>query len=238
MQDEILTKRYERNHEMITLDQQQELRNKRVCIIGCGGLGGYSIEFLARLGVGNMTVVDGDVFDETNLNRQVLSNESNIGKSKAEIALHHIHTINSDVNVTAISNFFAEDNAEAILKEHDVVVDALDNISTRRLLEKTCATLNIPFVHGAIAGWYGQVATIFPGDQTLDSIYHSTGEKGVEKRLGNPSFTPAIVSGIQVSEVLKIMLGSPDVLRHKVLYIDLLTHSYDILQVNDNVTLV
>ena len=229
MQEKTLIKRYERNKEMITHAEQMCLENARVCVVGCGGLGGYSIEFLARLGIGHLTVIDGDVFDETNLNRQVLSNETNLGMSKSEIAKKHVHAINSEVTVTAISTYFTNDNADELLKHHDVVVDALDNIETRKRLQKTCTKLKIPFVHGAIAGWYGQVTTIFPGDETLDSLYPPNEIKGVEKALGNPSFTPAIVSGIQVGEVLKLLLKRSGVLRHKVLYIDLLTHSYDVI---------
>jgi len=230
MQEKAMAKRYNRNKEMITSEEQERLKKARVCVVGCGGLGGYSIEFLARLGIGYITVVDGDVFDETNLNRQVLSNEINLGKSKAHIAMQHVKMINSEVTVTEVTSFFAKENAVSIIKGHDVVVDALDNIEMRKLLQKTCSELKLPLVHGAIAGWYGQVTTLFPGDKTLDMIYKTDATKGVEKELGNPSFTPAIVSGIQVAEVLKILLERSGILRHKVLYIDLLTQTYDVLE--------
>lgn len=198
-------------------------------MIGCGGLGGYIIEMLARLGVGEITVVDNDIFDKTNLNRQVLSDEDNIGQRKAFAAKEKIGKINSEVRINAVVEFLNESNAERILKDHQVIVDALDNIPSRLILQSTSRLLDLPMVHGAIAGWYGQVSTIFPEDNTLNKIYGKHDTMVIEKELGNPSFTPALVSSIQVSEVVKILLGRGDLLRNKLLYIDLLNMDFEIL---------
>jgi molybdopterin/thiamine biosynthesis adenylyltransferase len=104
-----------------------------------------------------------------------------------------------------------------------VAVDALDSISCRLELAATCTELDIPMVHGAIAGWYGHVATQLPGDTTVQSIYRNWVEgKGIEKQLGNPAFTPAIVASLQVAEVCKIVLGKGELLRNRKLSIDLL----------------
>ena len=198
-------------------------------MIGCGGLGGYIIEMLARLGVGEITVVDNDIFDKTNLNRQVLSDEDNIGQRKAFAAKEKIGKINSEVRINAVVEFLNESNAERILKDHQVIVDALDNIPSRLILQSTSRLLDLPMVHGAIAGWYGQVSTIFPEDNTLNKIYGKHDTMVIEKELGNPSFTPALVSSIQVSEVVKILLGRGDLLRNKLLYIDLINMDFEIL---------
>jgi molybdopterin-synthase adenylyltransferase len=119
-----------------------------------------------------------------------------------------------------------------IIAGHDIVVDALDDIETRLFLQKLCEELNIPLVHGAIAGWYGQVTTILPGDRTLDFIYARKKEsKGVEKELGNPSFTPAHVASIEVGEVVKLFIKRGELLRNKILFINMLDNDYDIVDI-------
>ena len=219
--------RYERNKNMLTSEENSKLKDFRVCVVGCGGLGGYVIEFLGRLGIGWITAVDGDVFDETNLNRQLLSTEAAIGKSKALEAVERMKLVNSEIHVHGISAYVTPNNCEEIIRGHDAVVDALDNMTVRRLLEEHCEHLNIPMIHGAIAGWYGQVSTILPGDRTLEKIYPDGEQKGVETELGNPSFTPALVASVEAAETLKVLLGKGDLLRNQLLTIDLLYHDYE-----------
>lgn len=227
-----MERRYERNIGMLTVDEMERLRKSRVCVVGCGGLGGYIIEMLARLGVGHLTVLDGDVFDETNLNRQLYSEESTIGKSKALQAKERVARINSGVHVEAHLLTLTADNAPDILKGHDLVIDAVDSIEARCMLQDTCEEAGIPFIHGAIAGWYGQVTTIYPGDRTLDLLYAqgTRKEKGIEKLLGNPSFTPALVASIEVSEAVKVLIGKGETLRKRVLYIDTLAQEYNVVE--------
>lgn len=222
--------RYSRNHSSITKDENLILRQSKVCVVGCGGLGGHIIEMLARLGVGTITVIDGDVFDETNLNRQILSNELTIGQSKAITAEKRIKIVNSDVKIIPIEDYIDKDNAKGYLKEHQVVIDALDDISIRFILQEACLKLKTPLIHGAIGGWYGQVSTIFPGDNTLDKIYRNNMISGKEKELGNPAFTPTLISSIQVSEAVKVLIGRGELLRNKLLFIDTLNHEYNTLE--------
>ncbi|MFZ7133320.1 MAG: HesA/MoeB/ThiF family protein [Eubacteriales bacterium] len=205
------------------------LAGKSVCVIGCGGLGGYIIEMLGRLGVGTITAIDNDVFDETNLNRQLLSENHNIGKSKAEAARIRMLNINPSIQVFPIQNVFNMENGVDLIQGHDVVMDAVDNISVRMMIEQSANEMGIPMIHGAIGGWYGQVTTIFPGDHILSNLYQPLKDGGVEKELGNPSFTPGLVASIQVSECLKILIGRGDLLRKKLLYIDLYTQDYEII---------
>lgn len=226
-----LKERYNRNMNTLSQEENDKLKEFKVCVVGCGGLGGYVIEQLGRLGIGEITAVDGDVFDATNLNRQLLSTETDIGQSKALTACKRMAKVNSEIKVTPVYGFLTEDNCEEIIKEHDIVVDALDNMTARRLLEKTCEKLNLPMVHGAIAGWYGQVSTILPGDRTLEKIYPSDSNKGAEVQLGNPSFTPGLVASIEVSEVIKVLLCKGNILSKKLLTIDLLMHEYDLFNI-------
>jgi molybdopterin/thiamine biosynthesis adenylyltransferase len=224
-----MEKRYRKNMNMLTESEIERLGAGKVCVVGCGGLGGYVIEMLGRLGVGKITAVDGDVFDETNLNRQLLSDMDVIGKSKAEIAKKRMLLVNPLVYLVSISQRINPENGRAILAGHDVVVDAVDNTTTRLLLQELTFKLGIPMVHGAIAGWYGQVTTIFPGDRTLDILYAGTDRRGIEAELGNPSFTPAQVASIQVSETLKLLIKRGELLRKKILYLDLYEHDYELI---------
>jgi molybdopterin-synthase adenylyltransferase len=222
--------RYLKNENMLSRKENQLLHHTSVAIVGCGGLGGYIIEMLARLGIGRLTVIDGDVFEASNLNRQLLATSLNMGKSKAEAALQRIQLINPDVEATLINEFISSENASMHLTGHDVICDALDNIPSRRLLQTTAESLNIPLVYGAIAGWYAHISTIFPGDGTLDKLYPEDFPKGIETELGNPSFTPALAASLQVAEVLKVILGKTDVLRNKLLTINTLEMKFEVLE--------
>lgn len=225
-------KRYIKNMKMLSKEENKRLAKFKVCVVGCGGLGGYIIEFLGRLGIGHITAVDGDFFDETNLNRQILSEAQTIGKSKALTAQNRMKQVNPLIQVIPIIERISKENADEVLKGHDLIIDAVDRINTRFLLQETASKLSIPLIHGAIAGWYGQVSTIFPGDNTLDKIYKSKDGSGLENELGNPSFTPALVASIEVSEALKLLLGRGELLRNKLLYIDLLEHDYIVMELD------
>ncbi len=221
--------RYQRNG-IVSRDEQALMRQKKVCVIGCGGLGGYIIEMLARFGIGTITVVDGDVFDETNLNRQLLSVMETIGKSKVFTASERIAAIDPNIIVNVNALFLDQENVYDIIRGHDVVVDALDTNNVRSVVLNACQTLGIPMVYGAIAGWYGQVSTVFPEDSWVKLQLMGTPEKGVEKQIGNPSFTPACIASVEVAEVIKILLGRGELLREKIMFIDLLNNEVEILE--------
>ena len=230
-----MKKRYERNMLTLSKEENERLKDFRVCVVGCGGLGGHVIEQLGRLGVGHLTAIDGDVFEESNLNRQILSDESALGKSKAAAAKARMEKVNSDVNVRAVRAFLTAENSDELLKGHDVVVDALDNIISRRVLEKGASDQNIPLVHGAIAGWYGQVSVILPGTRAFDALYPEkageNAERGIEREIGTPAFTPAAVASIQVAEILKLLLNRGSGLAGRLLTINLLDHEYELFEI-------
>ena len=226
-----MLKRYERNMTALSAEENERLKHCKVCVIGCGGLGGYVIEHLGRIGVGHITAVDGDVFEESNLNRQLLSDESVLGKSKAETAKNRMKNVNSTINVRAGNEYLTKDNSEEILKGHDIVIDALDNITTRLIIEEEAQKLKIPLVHGAIAGWYGQVSVILPGSPMYGKIYPEGAAKGVETRLGNLPFTAAVTASVQAAEAVKVLLGRSEVLAGKLLTIDLLSQDYETFEI-------
>jgi molybdopterin/thiamine biosynthesis adenylyltransferase len=219
----LLPARYQRNRETVSTAGQLTLFRSRVAIIGCGGLGGYVIEQLARLGVGELVVIDPDVFEEHNLNRQLLSMPAELGRAKVEAAVARVGAINPAVTVTPRQVAFSSANGPELFAGAQLVVDALDSIPVRLELAEVCTGLNLPLVHGAIGGWYGHVASQFPGERTIQNIYSNWVQgKGVEQQLGNPSFTPAVVASLEVAEACKILLGEGTPLRGRKVHIDLL----------------
>ena len=220
--------RYLRNREAISLKEQLRLVKSRVAVIGAGGLGGQVILLLARMGIGTLVVVDYDVFDETNLNRQALSSMETLGKQKPEAAAATVSSINPGVKVIPCQVKLDSSNAPEILTGANVVVDALDNVQDRFLLERTTKKLGIPLVHGALAGFEGQVMTIFPDDPGLKHLYRNEGAGGDKSKrpesiLGVPTLTPALIATLEAMEVLKIILKREKIFRNTMVHVDLET---------------
>jgi len=220
--------RYSRNKNLISTSEQEKLSKSTVVILGVGGLGGYVIEMLTRIGVGKLILVDFDKFETTNLNRQIISTEDNLGLLKVEEAKKRAEAINSKIEVMAVDKKISHNNIDKIIRKADVVVDALDSPTLKKIVEVSCNENKIPMVHGAIGGWIAQVAVILPGDFILDKIYK---KDDLENKMGNPSFTPALAASIQVGEVIKLLLNKGEVLSNEVLYIDLEYNSFTRLKV-------
>jgi len=220
--------RYIRNREAVSLQEQLRLAKSRVAVIGAGGLGGQVILLLARMGIGTLVVVDYDVFDETNLNRQALSSMETLGKPKPEAAVATVSSINPGVKVIPCQGKLDSSNAPEILKGSNVVVDALDNVQDRFLLERTTKKLGIPLVHGALAGFEGQVMTIFPDDPGLKHLYRNEGAGGDKSKrpesiLGVPTLTPSLIATLEAMEVLKVILKREQIFRNIMVHVDLET---------------
>lgn len=216
-----MEERYLRSLGALTEEELAQLRTKRVCVLGCGGLGGYAVELLARLGVGALTVVDGDFFARSNLNRQLLADEGSLGTGKAQTAAERVRSINPDVRVAAVPQYLTEENADELLRGHDLVIDALDSIAARRIAAAACDRLGLPLVHGAISGWCVQVAVILPGSGALEKIYPAkAGEAPAPSSL---SFTPALAASVQAAEAVKLLVRRQAALQSRLLLVDLLT---------------
>ena len=219
---DLLPARYQRNRAMLSIQQQLLLLRSKVSVFGCGGLGGYIIEELARLGVGRITVVDPDVFEEHNMNRQLLCTQELLGRKKVDAAVQRVAAINPAVRLRPFDAAFGQNNSAEILQGVTVAADGLDSIPVRLELAETCNHQNVPLVHGAIAGWSGHVAVQYPGENILQHLYagKKTGH-GVERKLGNPSFTPAVIASLEVAEIVKILLGVEPLLPRRYLAMDL-----------------
>ena len=215
--------RHSRNIPALTEAEQALLVRKTVAVIGCGGLGGHIIDQLARIGVGALRVVDGDVFEESNLNRQLLAAMNTLGTSKAEAAAARVKAIDPAVQVTAHPVFLTRNNARELLTGCDAVLDALDSIEARRILSEACTGLGIPLVYGAISGWVAQAGVSMPGDGLIERLFPPDVELRDKSVL---SFTPALCAAMQSALCVKLLAGRP-VQTGTVFYFDLLNQEFE-----------
>ena len=220
--------RYDRNIGTLGLDGQRKLLAGRVVVVGLGGLGGHVVEALARLGVGQIIGVDGDVFVDSNLNRQLLSSMDNLGESKAEQARLRVGRINPAVEFTECATCLDLVDDE-IIRDCDLVFDCLDSIQTRRVLAARCASAGVVLVHGAIAGWCGQLGICPPHSDMLAKVY--AGEKrGIEQRMGNLPFTAAVAANLMVAQAVPVLLGQSTPTRQRMLFFDLLDGDWETIE--------
>jgi molybdopterin-synthase adenylyltransferase len=221
----------DRQKGILNKKEQLKLKDSKITVIGCGGIGGAVIEMLARMGVGNLRIVDKDSFDLSNINRQLMSSTESIGRPKTEVTKEIISSITPFTEVEAFSTELNENNVQKILEGSDVIVDALDNIISRILTSRCAVKLGIPFVHGAIHGTMGQITTLTPETPSYEETFKlpSAGKdltpeiiskvqklnKEVPPVIGP---VPNIIGCLQAFEVVKILTGreniitAPDVL--------------------------
>lgn len=221
-----LEARYSRNRKTLSEEDQLKLAHLSVAIVGCGGLGGYIAEELVRIGVGRLVLIDGDRIDVSNLNRQIMATESNLGQWKVEAARERLSQVNSDVQIDIVRDWFEEAKGPALFQNVDLVCDALDSMPSRVVLERVCHHMNIPLVYASIAGWFGLLGVSLPGDFSVLRLF-GRGERGVESTWGNPPFTPAVVASLAVAEAIKLLVGRLPSLRHAWLQIDLLAMEFE-----------
>ncbi len=222
---EILPYRYIRNRDSLSLQEQKKLAESCVAVIGCGGLGGNVLLMLSRIGIGSIIIVDPDIFDESNLNRQAFAVSDTIGMHKTDSAFLAIKSINPGVEVRGFKTAITGSNATEILNGANVVVDALDNLPDRKMLQQVSHQMKLPLVHGAITGFEGQVMTIFPGDSynlfENDDYNRAFSALSAESIMGVPSITPVFIASLQAMEVVKIILKRGNLLSGRILYSDI-----------------
>jgi molybdopterin/thiamine biosynthesis adenylyltransferase len=230
LEQNIIPIRYIRNIGTIGIEGQLKLLCSTVAVCGVGGLGGTIIELLARQGIGHLVIIDNDKFAENNLNRQIMATEGDLKKSKVKVAATRIKKINSAVTVTAVNKKIDSKNVKNLIKDVGVVIDGLDNLMTRQTVADACNKLKIPFVHGAIAGFNGQLMTIFPGDKGLSAICGpctDENECGIETHTGNPAATPAVIAAWEVQEAIKIITGIGNPIRNRLIFLDFADGTFD-----------
>lgn len=205
---------------------QSKLRQSKVLIVGVGGLGSPIALYLAGAGVGTIGLADDDVVSMTNLQRQVLYSESELGKPKAECAQRRLSDLNGEIEIHAHPTRLTDENAEELISPYDLIVDGCDNFRTRYLINDVCRKLGKVYVFGAINGFEGQVSVFLPQNKAdYRTLYPN------EKELltmpapskGVVGVTPAIVGSVEANEVIKIICGFGDSLAGKLWTIDLRT---------------
>ncbi len=229
---EIVPERYARNQKILSCDDQIRLLNSHAVVIGQGGLGGTVTEILARIGIGRLTLVDGDYFEDSNLNRQLLSSTDVLGQMKAEVGEKRVKSINPAVETRCITQFLTAENGEAIIGDGEIAVDCLDTISARFVLEDICRKKHIPMVSAAIGGASGQATVIFPEDPGLKLVYgdpDTAPKKGGEATLGTLPYAAIAMAAYECAEVVGLAVRRPSQLRKKLLLADFHYHSTETL---------
>ena len=225
-----------RQMPIVEKGEQEKFKNSRITVIGCGGIGGQTIEMLARMGVGELILVDEDVFDWTNLNRQSLATTAEIGLEKSDVAKKKVEAINPYIKVKSYTRHVDASNIDEIIKDSNIVIDALDNILTRVIVSRKAREYKIPYIHGAIHATLGQVTVFLPNTKSYEEMFNlpSLGKElndevindlnniasGTPPALGP---TPNLIGCLESMEAFKIITGLGKVtVAPKILTFDLL----------------
>lgn len=210
----------ERQKGILDRNQQIKLKKSQITVIGCGGIGGATLEMLARMGAGKLRIVDKDVFEITNINRQLMSSMKSIGSPKTVITHEKLLSINPDINIESFNQELNDQNVFKILQGSQIVIDALDNLLTRIIVSRCTRKLNIPFIHGAIHGTMGQLTVFARPTPTYEELFKlpSQGQKLTEEVTSkvlnlNKEVPPVIgpvpniVGCLQAFEAVKLITG-------------------------------
>ncbi len=197
---------------------QEKLKRAKVLVAGAGGLGSPICLYLAAAGIGMIRIVDHDTVDLSNLNRQILHGTADIGRPKVDSAKDKLAILNAAVKIEAISVAITEDNINSLIKDCDLMVDAMDNLPTRYILNKAAIEKGLPFFHGAVRGLEGRAMTIIPGKTPcLRCMYHGDVPQEKFPVIG---VAPAVIGSIQATEVIKYLVGMGDLLTGRLLIYD------------------
>jgi molybdopterin-synthase adenylyltransferase len=214
--------RYLRSLGAFTIGGQRRLLTRQVLVVGLGGLGGYVVELLARAGVGVIHGCDPDFISEDNLNRQLLATVDTLSQPKTEAARQRIQQVNPAVEFVPHPGRFQDQPWPEGLA---LVFDCLDSIPARLALEEQCAASDLTLIHGAIAGWCGQVAVARPNSGLLAGVYRGQ-TRGIEAEWGNPPFTPAVAAALMAARGVAVLLERAEVNRAMLRFFDLLVDDW------------
>jgi molybdopterin/thiamine biosynthesis adenylyltransferase len=205
---------------------QERLRAARAAIVGAGGLGSPAALYLAAAGVGRITLVDSDAVDPSNLQRQILHRDADVGRPKAESGRDTLAALNPGVSVRAVRGRLDEGNAAGWLADHDVVLEGSDNLDTKYIVNRTCVARGIPFVLAGVLRFEGQVMCWRPGAACYRCLFRDPPEPGCLSscdRSGVLGAVAGVIGCLQASEALKILLGTGTGLFDRILVFDALT---------------
>lgn len=215
--------RYTRHIQLssIGVNGQCKLKNAHVLIVGCGGLGAPVSLYLAAAGVGRITLIDGDVVELSNLQRQITFSENDIGKSKAECTQQRLQSLNSDILVTAINQPFSTGNAEALIKAADLVLDCTDNFATRYLINDLCKLNNTAWIYASVYQSSGQCALFTPNQSCFRCLFPSPPQDALDcNSAGVLGVLPGLLGTLQATEALKILAGTASAISNTLLMVE------------------
>ena len=208
---------FEKNDDFFTVEETDRIRHTHVMIVGAGALGQMTAHMLVRSGFTRLTVADGDCFTSDNANRQLYAVPETEGLKKVKVLRTELEKINAEAQIRVEDLFVDETNGRRLAASADILVDCVDNIKTKKYLEKLAGSLGICLVHGAVEGWFGQVSTVFPGDGTLTFLYPEDREQTVSALM----VTVNVVASLQAAEVIKLAIRGGETIRRKILYVDM-----------------
>jgi adenylyltransferase/sulfurtransferase len=216
----------------IGYEGQARIRRAKVCVVGIGGLGSTIAMQLAGMGVGLLRIVDRDVVERANIHRQSIFDTNSIGMAKVEAAEKRIRKINPDVAVEALPLSINDFNIERIVEGMDAVLDGLDNFSTRRVVNRACVELRVPYVFGSAIEMFGNVSTIIPSETPcLDCFLPRQESSATCATVGVHPSLVSIIASIEVSEAIKIITGKEPSLKNKLLFFDLRNMLFDTVEI-------
>src|SRR5215208_188590 len=221
--------------EEIGFTGMENIRNAHISVIGVGGIGNPVVTQLTAMGIGKLKIVDRDVIEISNLHRQHLYTDDDIGKVKVEAALERLRKLNPQVEIEAVPTSVTTYTAENLVKGSDIVIDALDSIEARYALNDACIKQNIPFIYAGALGMLGSVCTILPNKTACLRCIFPELEEDEMPTCSTEGVHPSIlylVSGIQVSEAVKLITGQQPTLANTLLYIDLTSLSFEKVQMS------
>ncbi len=212
---------------------QERIRKGKVLVVGVGGLGSPVALYLAAAGVGTIGLVDADVVDESNLQRQVIHDTPSAGILKVQSAKKRMLALNPEIKVNTYCVFFDAENAESIVKDYDIVVDATDNFASKYLINDVCVRCGKPFSHGSVIRFSGMAMTYVPGSSTYRDIFPQQPEakdEDLSSRVGILGTVPGIIGTVQATEVLKYLSGIGDLLTDRLLTLDVMTMQINVIR--------
>ncbi len=223
-------KRYNRQIilQELGIDGQSKLYNSKVLVIGAGGLGSPVLLYLAAAGVGTIGIVDNDIVDISNLQRQIIHSTANIGIEKVKSAKQKILDLNPDTNVIEIHERLTEENASEIIDVYDFVVEATDNFESKFLVNDVCVQLRKPFSQGGVFQFTGQTFTYIPGNACYRCIYQSAPPTD-KSQIGIIGSIAGVIGSIQATETLKYLTQTGTLLTNKLLTFDALNSKWNTL---------
>lgn len=211
---------------------QEKLKKARVGVAGAGGLGSPAVLYLTAAGVGQIRVVDADSVELSNLNRQVLHWTPDIGRNKVDSAGYKLNQLNPEIKIEAVKERIEDDNVADLFQGQDIIIDAVDNLEARYLLNRMALQTGIPLVHGAVHGFEGRALTILPGQSAcLMCIYHGV---TIHQKIPVLGVTAGIIACIQAMEAIKYLTGIGQLLAGRLLIFDGLNLRFSEIKISRN----